>query len=386
MSALRTCDVLVIGAGSVGLPLSYELARRGKKVIVLDKRASPGRGENRTAIGGIRATHSDPAKIGICRRSIEEVKTLEREHDLDVDWFSGGYLFPVYDEQREVALKKVLVVQKQHELNIDWIGPERVKELVPGISAEGLRGGTYSPDDGSASPLKVALAYYRLAANHGASFRFNEAVEAIEVSGEKITAVRTNAQTYCADVVVNAAGAQAQAIGALCGLEVPVTPDSHEAGITEPVQRFFSPMVVDLRSDDRSANYYFYQNVEGQVVFCITPKPKLVGLDADSTSEFLPLVVKRMVALYPRLRNLRVRRTWRGLYPMTPDGFPIVGWSEGVNNLMLAVGMCGQGFMLGPGLGIVLAETICETSDAHQAIFEQLSPSRDFESAVELLK
>jgi len=43
---------------------------------------------------------------------------------------------------------------------------------------------------------------------------------------------------------------------------------------------------------------------------------------------------------------------------MTPDGLPIVGYPEGAENFLQAVGMCGQGFMIGPGLGKILAESI----------------------------
>ena len=58
-----------------------------------------------------------------------------------------------------------------------------------------------------------------------------------------------------------------------------------------------------------------------------------------------------MISLVPRLRHLLVRRVWRGCYPMTPDGIPIVSNVEAIKGLTLAVGMCGQGFMLGPGVG-----------------------------------
>jgi sarcosine oxidase subunit beta len=338
-----------------------------------------GRGQNRAAIGGIRATHSDPAKIRLCQLSLDLVQRLETEHGQPVDWFNGGYLFPVYDEAREATLKALLQKQKGFSLNIDWIGPDRVQELVPGLNPNGLRGGTFSPEDGSASPLKVALAYYALASEAGAEFRFNEAVQSFELDNGRIVKVATDRGSYAPGVVYDASGAAARQTGQLAGLDVPVYPDSHEAGVTEAVQRFFQPMVVDIRPDDSSANYYFYQNKEGQVVFCITPQPKIDGTDCDCTSAFLPLVTRRMVSIYPRLRNLKVRRTWRGLYPMTPDGFPIVGRPREIDNLMLAVGMCGQGFMLGPGLGQVLAESVVEDRLAeHQAIFDQLSLYRSF--------
>ena len=43
---------------------------------------------------------------------------------------------------------------------------------------------------------------------------------------------------------------------------------------------------------------------------------------------------------------------------MTPDGNPLVGWNKDVQGVFHAVGMCGQGFMLGPGLGNVIARAV----------------------------
>ena len=310
---------------------------------------------------------------------------MENEHGKDIDWIEGGYLFPVYDEGTEKALKDLLVFQKKYDLNIDWISPDKVNELVPGISQDGLRGGTFSPEDGSASPLKTAGAFYDLAVEAGVEFLFNEKLSSLSVKNGKIDSATTNKETYQFDTLVDASGASSRKIGKEIGLDIPVYPDSHEAGISEPVARFFEPMVVDIRPDDSSANYYFYQNREGQVVFCITPAPKIPGEDIDCTSEFLPLVVKRMLKLYPRLRNLRVRRTWRGLYPMTLDGFPIVSKTKEYKNLVLAVGMCGQGFMLGPGLGEILADIIVDNSSDYNDILDQLTLYRKFEGE-ELLK
>jgi sarcosine oxidase subunit beta len=158
-----------------------------------------------------------------------------------------------------------------------------------------------------------------------------------------------------------------------------VTPDSHEAGITEPVARFLEPMVVDLRPAAGSKNYYFYQHGNGAVVFCITPEPPIVGTDRRETSEFLPMISPRMVGLMPKLSNIRVRRTWRGLYPMTPDGFPIVGRSTRLEGYIFAAGMCGQGFMLGPGVGALLTRMMTEDTIPDDAdTLDALSPYRDF--------
>ncbi|HAE86716.1 TPA: sulfurtransferase [Candidatus Marinimicrobia bacterium] len=382
---MKNYDVVIIGAGSIGVPLSFYLSRKGLKIAVIEKNHSAGRGQNRAAIGGIRATHSDPAKIHICKQSLEIVSRFKENYGYDISWFQGGYLFPVYTQKDEMALIDLLTVQHEHNLNIYWADREEVEARVPGIYCKGLRGGTFSPEDGSASPLKLIDAYTCLARDSGVDFFFNESVGNYERNNKKIHAVKTNKDTYTAGIFVDASGADSRELNAKLGLDVPVFPDSHEGGITEPVKRFFEPMIVDIRPGKGSSNFYFYQNDEGQVVFCITPEPPIKGKDCENTSEFLPMVSRRMVELYPRLRHLRVRRIWRGLYPMTPDGFPLVGWAPGFENYFLLAGMCGQGFMLGPGLGAITAEIFTEQSTQYDHILHQLRPDRSF-SQSEMLK
>lgn len=390
---MKTYDVVIAGAGSVGVPLAWQLAQRKLKVAVLDHEMSWGRGQNRAAIGGIRATHSEPAKIRICLESIKIFSTMKETHGLDVEWHRGGYMYVAYDEERKQAFHKLLKIQKEAGLNIDWIEPEKVMELAPGINPEGLLGGTYSPDDGFASPLMSSTAFHQLAMKAGVDFFFNTRIDGISKAKDVVENFQAGGETWSAGLFVNAAGAEAADLASLANIDIPVFPDCHEAGVTEPVQRFMQPMIVDIRPDSESGNYYFYQAGTGQVIFCITPRPQIWGRDKDSTSAFLPLCSRRMLELYPRLRNLKVRRTWRGMYPMTPDGLPIVGYPEGAANFLQAVGMCGQGFMMGPGLGKILAESIVSGGNfEHPAgatpygfVFDELACSRGFEH-VELLK
>jgi len=186
-------------------------------------------------------------------------------------------------------------------------------------------------------------------------------------------------------VVINAAGAWARAVGQMAGIDLPVNPDCHEAGITESVAQFLGPMVVDIRPGPGSSNFYFYQHKTGQIIFCITPSPSIWGFDTDETSVFLPQISKRMIEVMPKLQNIRVRRTWRGLYPMTPDGTPIVGWSGEVQGLLNAVGMCGQGFMLGPGLGELLARVVANNlTSEDREVLQIMSPYREFKGQEKL--
>lgn len=414
----KNYDVIIIGAGSVGMPAAMSLGTLGLKTAVIDKMASPGQGENKHAIGGIRATHSDPGKIITCMRSIEIFSTWKETHGDDIEWLKGGYLFPVYRKQEETLLKSFLPVQKKYGLEIDYIDSEMVTKIAPGVNPDGLMGGTFSPNDGSASPLVTANAFFRKTVETGnVDFYFKENVRAINLPGSvdnttnykkscsnnsadvqtlKKTgnfSVVTDKDIYKASVVIDAAGPFSRELGSMVNMDgklvdaygqavkidIPVFPDSHEGGVTEPVKPFFKTMLVDLRPAPGSKNYYFYQNAHGHIIFCITPDPPIVGVDKRETSLFLPQVASRMLNLMPRLKNIRVRRVWRGLYPMTPDGSPILGWNKDVPGLLHATGMCGQGYMLGPGLGEIIGRMVTDQStETDKVVIDEFSLYREF--------
>ncbi len=374
-------DAIIIGAGSVGCPTAYFLALEGWKVLVFDMAESVGQGQNKAAIGGVRATHSDPAKISLCLQSIEIFSTWKEKHGTDIGWIKGGYCFPIYTAGDEKALRDLLPRQKKFGLDIDWVGPDEIARLVPGISMDGLRGGTFSPGDGQVSPLKTAAAFWKEARDRGAEYRFDEPVKGLLIRSGAIEGVRTSKGEYFSDVVVNAAGSFGMEVGMMAGLDIPVVPESHEAGISAPMERFFDPLIVDIRPgpEGRTANFYFGQNDRGQVIFCYTPVEPIIGRNRSSTSEFMPVIAGRLIDLIPRLRNMLVRRVWRGLYPMTPDGIIILDEVREIRGLYLCVGMCGQGFMLGPGVGLNMANFIIRGKPLIAAdIFETVGFYRDF--------
>jgi sarcosine oxidase subunit beta len=387
-------DVIVIGAGSVGAPAAFFLAEAGLDVLVLDELASSGQGQNKAAIGGVRATHSDPAKILTCGRSLDIFSTWEERTGTDIGWKAGGYCFPVFREAEEDVLKAILPVQKEHRLDIDWYGTDDIQRYIPGISPEGLRGGTFSPNDGQVSPLLASESFTNEAAALGVAFRFRESVTGLILEGggdsKAVKGVLTaSGAEHRADAVVNTAGAHAPAICTMAGLDIPIMPDSHEAGITAPVKPFLDPLVVDMRPgpEGLTSNFYFGQNSEGQMIFCYTPSNLFQGEDRRSTSEFMPTIARRLVNLIPRLKNLVVRRLWRGLYPMTQDGVPVVGMDPCVEGFYMGIGMCGQGLMMGPGAGESLANLIATGRPVIDSdVFDLLGPTRDFTCGRELLK
>ena len=166
-------DLIVIGSGSIGVPVAKEFAQEGQSVLVIDSLSSPGQGEDKKAIGGIRASHSDKGKIVVCQRSIEIFSHWKENYGDDILWQKNGYSFPAYTAEDKRLSQDLMKIQKGFGLNMIWLSPEEYRELNPGITMHGLRGSTYSPEDGSASPLLFTQSCYLKAIEHGATFRFN---------------------------------------------------------------------------------------------------------------------------------------------------------------------------------------------------------------------
>lgn len=376
---IKTYDLIVIGAGSVGVPAALEYRKHGQSVLVIDSLPSPGQGQNKTALGGIRRTHSNRGKFLIGRRGIEIFSSWKEMYGDEIHFYRMGYSWPVYREEDEITLKETMKIQQDFGLDIKWLSPEEYRNRNPGINMKGLRGSVLGPDDASASPLLFIESCYFKAVEYGADFKFGEPVVGFDIKNDKIIGVQTTKGKYCAESILNAAGSFAREVSQMAGIDTPVSPDTHEAGISEPVKQFMGPMVIDMRPGPGSENCYFYQNGEGQVLFCITPDPLIQGTDNRSTSAFLPMISRRMIDLMPMLANLKVRRTWRGQYPMTPDAFPIVGKMKELENFYQAVGMCGQGFQLGPGYAEVLYRLMtgqCNSEDLE--ILKEADPYRKF--------
>ena len=77
-------DVIIIGAGSVGLPTAFYLTERKMKVLVIEKLSQVGQGQNKSSIGGIRATHSDPTKIKICQQSLDVYRNFTDNYKINI--------------------------------------------------------------------------------------------------------------------------------------------------------------------------------------------------------------------------------------------------------------------------------------------------------------
>ena len=154
------------------------------------------------------------------------------------------------------------------------------------------------------------------------------------------------------DQVVLAAGAWSREVAQRAGVEIPTHPERHEILVTESLKPFLKPMLVDV-----SNGLYASQAMRGELVGGLG-YPHHEGPSWDSTPEFLHSFAAALTRLLPSLSGVNVLRQWAGSYDMSPDHKPILGRTPGLENLYVACGLAGHGFMIAPMAGQTIAELI----------------------------
>ena len=154
----------------------------------------------------------------------------------------------------------------------------------------------------------------------------------------------------------------------MVGVELPTWPIRHEICSSEPLKPFLGPMVSELES-----GLYFSQSMRGEIVGGVSLPPERT-YSTRSTLAFLTTYARRLVALVPLLRRVKVLRQWAGAYDMSPDGNPILGCPDEAPELYLACGFVGHGFMMAPMIGVLYAEWL--TGGARHEVFDRYRLAR----------
>ncbi|MDD5860045.1 MAG: FAD-dependent oxidoreductase, partial [Eubacteriales bacterium] len=146
-----TGDVIVIGAGIIGSASAYYLAKRGYKVIVLEKSDIIGNGGSSRNGGGVRQSGRDPRELPIAMYGINNLwPTLSEELGYDVEYHKKGNLRLGKTEKHLETLKKLADKASACGLDVRMIGPKEVKEINPYLSDEVI-GASWCPTDGHAN-------------------------------------------------------------------------------------------------------------------------------------------------------------------------------------------------------------------------------------------
>jgi len=350
-------DVVIVGAGVMGLAIAYNLATRGgRRIVVLDEHYLAWGASGRNG-GGVRQQWSTEMNVRLMQESTELCAHFAEEMGINVWMRRGGYLFLARTKAAADRLERNVALQNRCDLPTRMIPLEEARDLVPELEtgpgasggaagdANGFVAACYNPTDAIVFPWPFLWGYARAAERRGVTIRTGVPVTAIERRGDDFV-LTTPAGTLTAGRVVCAAGAWSPRVARLAGGTLPDRPVRHEILSTEPLKPFLKPMVSVIES-----GLYVSQSLRGELVGGVS-MPEEPNPDGEvrlgSRLEFLTTMARGLCALMPRLGHVKVVRQWAGPYDVSPDGNPIVGELPGIPGFYVVCGFGGHGFMMAP--------------------------------------
>jgi sarcosine oxidase, subunit beta len=370
-------DVVVVGAGIMGLSIAYHLASRGvTNVSVVDRGYLCGGASGRNG-GGVRAQWSSEANVRLMQESIRMCREFASKMKINVWFRQGGYLFLARTTAIREGLEKSVALQNACGLPTRMLTPTEARRIVPELSTDGVEAASYCADDGVVFPWPFVWGYARAARKLGVEVLPFHDVVGFETRGARIDGVRIRASAPAGSSgrplaaharaseasppstllrthkVVNAAGAWAPEVAKLLGVALPNKAHRHEICSSEPLKPWLKPLVADL-----SDGLYFSQSTRGEIVGGIGNEYVPPGVDQGSSHAFLGKYARSLVRACPVLGRVKVLRQWAGCYDLTPDANPIVGPVDGIEHFYQASGFMGHGFMMAPVIGKLIADLI----------------------------
>ena len=345
---MKTWDVIIIGAGIIGLSLAIELRKRGTQVLVVE-RGEPGREASHAAAGMLADCGSEiPEALqalatASARMYPEFVHELQDESGVRVDLREQGTL---------------LLSPGDDGRNISGSLPAPLKQLEPAL-ADPDRPAIFLKER-SVDPRALVGAALKAAKHRGVDISSGSSVTAVVTSQGRANGVSTDKTTYDAGNVVNCAGAWA---GQLPPLHFPTRP------VKGQMLAVAAPRL--LRHVIRAPKVYLVPRSDGRVLIGSTLED--AGYDKRTKASTIQRMHKAAIHLVPALETARVLEDWAGLRPGTPDGLPILGVTS-VPGYFAATGHFRDGILLAPITAHLMAQVITEAETDYD--ISAFSPAR----------
>lgn len=365
-------EVVIVGGGVMGTSIAYHLAARGQRDVVLLERSDLfGQGATGKCAGGVRHQFASEINIRLSTESIRMLENFEVEPGHAIGLRQCGYLFLLTRPEDVAAFRDNVALQHRLGIMTEWQSAEDVRQRLPQVRTDDALAGTFYGRDGIADPSGVIDGYVSAARRLGARLFTGVEVTGLGVRSNGVSNVQTNAGSIEAATLVNAAGPFAADVGRMLGLDLPISPLRRQMVLTTPLPEIplDFPFVIDF-----ATGLYFHREGAGLLTGMANHDERSgtdesVDLDWEQTA--LEFAVRRM----PLLEQAGLASHWAGLYEMTPDAHPLVGRLAPFDNVYVAAGFSGHGFMQGPIIGKLLAEVMLD-GRAHTIDITALSPAR----------
>ncbi|MNH74749.1 Glycine oxidase [compost metagenome] len=340
-------EVVIIGGGIIGSFLGYQLAKRGKRVTIVEQ-TDLAAGASGAAAGMLAADceqFEHPELQTMAKMSRDAfpavIHELRQISGIDAGLNQQGFLTPARDNLEAEELQARILAEGTGE----WWMPEKLVASEPAL-AQGLEGAIYRSEEIQVIPSKLTEALAYSAQAKGAVLLRQTQATSIQVQDKRVQGVQTSSGFLGCDQVVLAGGWKIEQLLQPLGLTLPLEPVKGE--------------IVEVRSDVPLLQATLYAKS-----IYIVPKPgnKLwigatsipgdssEGVSTDSILRLLSEAAKWI----PEIRNAQFERAWSGHRPKSPDGLPYLGGFQEIQGLFAAAGHYRNGILLSAVTARILA-------------------------------
>ncbi|MBS1095032.1 NAD(P)/FAD-dependent oxidoreductase [Gluconobacter wancherniae] len=395
-------DVVIVGAGIVGVSAAYWLARGGMKVVLLEK-GSVGAEQSSRNWGWCRQQNRDARELPLSTRSLSLWEDMTADIGESLGFRRCGLLYLTNEQAELDGWDRWGIFARGEGVDTKMLSASEAAKRGHATQKKWL-GGVWSPSDGIADPSLAAPMIAKGVLKHDGHVIQNCAARGVELSAGAVCGVITERGTIRTRQVVMAGGVWARSFLNQLGINFPqasvrssilsVKPGSiglpdalhttnasvtkrGDGGYTlaisgngrvDPTPGIlkstvqFLPMFAkrwrQLAPGDLQAWRYGFDTNRKWSLEQPTPMETTRILDPRPDKNTLKATLENAQALLPELKNAAIQAQWAGYIDSTPDGVPIIDGNSGISGLLVAAGFSGHGFGIGPGAGHLVADII----------------------------
>ncbi|MDP6139202.1 MAG: glycine oxidase ThiO [Candidatus Woesearchaeota archaeon] len=348
---------IIIGAGIIGLSISYYLKKNNFDIIVLEK--SKAGEEASYASAGMLAAQSEfdfyEKFMDFCIKSrdmyADFCKDIENASGINVELQKCGMIRPALNEGHELHFKQNYKWQKKHGFEIEFLNGRELRKIESKLS-ENIVSGLYTKNDGQVNNRKLMEALIISNKKNNVKIIENCEVKDYLIKNNKINGVKTNNGTLNADIVVNAAGSWSSLISQELIPNFKVKP--------------IRGQIVSLQANKEILKKVIFASVLGKGGYIVPRKDNTIilgstvediGFEKRNTEEGINSILKNCFNIIPKLKDLKIIEKWSGFRPLAEDQLPIIGKTN-IENLILATAHHRNGILLAPITAKAITELI----------------------------
>lgn len=407
-------DVVVIGGGVIGVFSALNMVRNGLKVILIEKGRIAGEQSSRNW-GWIRQHGRDSAELPIMMDASQMWEQIDKEVKGRTGFKRTGIMYLSQTEDAQAKREEWLSIAKLHGLNTVALSASQLGKHIEldSRTKNFWVGGTYTASDARAEPWLAVPAVSELAHSEGVLIRESCAVRTLDIQAGQITGVVTELGRIKASQVVLAGGAWSSLFLRRHGINIPQLSVRATVARTAPIKSItttnFADKKLALRQRDdggyslalTDSHHHFI----GPDSFRLLPRWIQTGLqnigsikpwiNEVSTSpdawltqrnwredELTPFEItrilnpnpargkvkvmqRRFAQRFPQIGEPKILDAWAGMIDAMPDIVPIVDRVPDLEGLIVATGMSGHGFGIGPAFGKIIAQMANNETSQH---------------------